>query len=196
MPKIFGIGLSKTGTTSLNMALGILGFNVVKAGRTWPLPDDFTAATHEVVAAYFEDLDRLYPGSRFIYTVRDHADWLRSMERHWKFFRETGHTTYPWLNRIYGRDDWTFDRETMLAAYTKHHERVMAYFRGRELLVMDIRNGWEPLCAFLNCPVPIEPFPYANVGTGSFWWLGKRRIRRLRKQMKPVLGLITRPKSC
>jgi len=25
-----------------------------------------------------------------------------------------------------------------------------------------VREGWEPLCAFLGTPVPDEPFPQAN----------------------------------
>jgi hypothetical protein len=31
-----------------------------------------------------------------------------------------------------------------------------------KLLVMDIKDGWEPLCKFLGKPVPNEPFPRAN----------------------------------
>ena len=30
------------------------------------------------------------------------------------------------------------------------------------LLVWDVRDGWEPLCKFLNKPVPKKPFPELN----------------------------------
>jgi creatinine amidohydrolase/Fe(II)-dependent formamide hydrolase-like protein len=30
------------------------------------------------------------------------------------------------------------------------------------LLVWEAREGWEPLCDFLEVPVPREPFPHAN----------------------------------
>ena len=31
-----------------------------------------------------------------------------------------------------------------------------------QLLVFDVRQGWDPLCQFLNVPVPDEPFPNIN----------------------------------
>ena len=30
------------------------------------------------------------------------------------------------------------------------------------LLVFDVREGWEPLCRFLDRPVPSSPFPRTN----------------------------------
>ncbi len=30
------------------------------------------------------------------------------------------------------------------------------------LLVFDVKEGWEPLCKFLDVPVPDEPFPRVN----------------------------------
>jgi len=35
------------------------------------------------------------------------------------------------------------------------------------LLVMDLKEGWEPLCGFLDLPVPEEPFPRANDATAA-----------------------------
>ena len=31
-----------------------------------------------------------------------------------------------------------------------------------QLLIFDVREGWQPLCAFLEVPVPEEPFPRGN----------------------------------
>ncbi len=31
-----------------------------------------------------------------------------------------------------------------------------------KLLIMDVKDGWEPLCKFLEVPVPDEPMPRAN----------------------------------
>lgn len=33
---------------------------------------------------------------------------------------------------------------------------------GSQLLEYDVRDGWPPLCKFLNVPVPDEPFPREN----------------------------------
>lgn len=30
------------------------------------------------------------------------------------------------------------------------------------LLVMNLKEGWQPLCEFLDKPVPMEPFPRLN----------------------------------
>ena len=32
-----------------------------------------------------------------------------------------------------------------------------------QLLVWDLKDGWEPLCKFLNVPIPDEPIPRCNV---------------------------------
>lgn len=34
--------------------------------------------------------------------------------------------------------------------------------RGYELHSQRVRDGWEPLCDFLEVPVPDDPFPYIN----------------------------------
>ena len=37
------------------------------------------------------------------------------------------------------------------------------------LLEWTVEDGWEPLCKFLDKPVPDEPFPHVNAGAG---WVG------------------------
>ena len=78
-PKVLGVGLSKTGTSSLSAALTILGYRTVHyppLDRLRELLDDSDAATDTPVACSFRELDRQYPGSRFILTVRDPDSWL------------------------------------------------------------------------------------------------------------------------
>lgn len=31
-----------------------------------------------------------------------------------------------------------------------------------KLLIMDLKEGWAPLCQFLHVPIPDEPLPRAN----------------------------------
>jgi Sulfotransferase domain len=49
----------------------------------------------------------------------------------------------------------------LLAAHTDYVKRVVPADR---LYFFDVRDGWEPLCKILDCPVPNEPFPHANKG--------------------------------
>jgi hypothetical protein len=64
-----------------------------------------------------------------------------------------------------------FDRPLFSAAYDRHHQDVLGYFRGREgdLLVLNIcaGEGWERLSPFLGREVPQDPFPWENRRPGA-----------------------------
>lgn len=62
------------------------------------------------------------------------------------------------------------DRAGVLAAYRRRTEEVRAAIPRERLLVLDVSQGWEPLCRFLGVPVPKEPFPRVN-STAEFWQL-------------------------
>jgi hypothetical protein len=100
--KIFGIGLSRTGTHSLGSALTTLGFRSVHfpcdsatreeiyrhfaagaASLRLSLLDLVDAVVDTPVTCVYKALDQRYPGSRFILTTRDMAPWLNSCERYW-----------------------------------------------------------------------------------------------------------------
>ena len=46
--------------------------------------------------------------------------------------------------------------------YEKHNESVKKLVPHEKLLVYDVREGWEPLCKFLEVEVPKEAFPNLN----------------------------------
>lgn len=43
-----------------------------------------------------------------------------------------------------------------------HRDYVIRTIPPERLLVMSVKDGWEPLCKFLREPVPNEPFPHGN----------------------------------
>ncbi|GAA4432433.1 sulfotransferase family protein [Georgenia halophila] len=53
-------------------------------------------------------------------------------------------------------------RAEAVAAYERHVREVQAHVPADRLLTFDVRDGWEPLCAFLGVDVPDEPFPKVN----------------------------------
>ena len=57
---------------------------------------------------------------------------------------------------------------TLKKAYNEHNENVMTKVPSDRLLVWNVKEGWEPLCKFLNHPVPKEPIPHDNK-TGTDW---------------------------
>lgn len=64
------------------------------------------------------------------------------------------------------------DRAGVLAAYRRRTEEVRATIPRERLLVFDVSEGWEPLCAFLGVPVPSTAFPRVN-STQEFWQLAE-----------------------
>lgn len=63
--------------------------------------------------------------------------------------------------------NWS-DREAALAALHHREAEVRAAIPASRLLVFDVAQGWEPLCAFLGKPVPATPFPNRNQAD-DFW---------------------------
>ena len=59
------------------------------------------------------------------------------------------------------------ERKTNIAAFERHIAEVKAYVPAERLLGWHPSDGWEPLCAFLEVPVPSEPFPHLNSGAGE-----------------------------
>ena len=167
--KIFGIGLSKTGTTSLADALGLLGYSVIDFPLGLRGVEEHDAATDTPIADCFELLDRQYPRSKFIYTVRQRDRWIRSCKTHWARFVDGGCETRPeaaeLFKHLYGTID--FDADLFKKAYDRHETRVLRYFSSRpdDLLIIDIcseESGWEPLCSFLGKEIPDCAFPHMN----------------------------------
>jgi len=54
------------------------------------------------------------------------------------------------------------DREHATAVFRRHEAEVRATIAAERLLVWRASDGWEPLCRFLDVPVPDELFPHAN----------------------------------
>lgn len=174
--KVFGIGLSKTGTHSLNAALTELGYPSVhypcpalmSSGRYAEALGAHRAATDITVSAYFRELDAAYPGSRFILTTRDTASWLNSVQRH--YARREHELDEPDLPKhkvreaVYGIRD--FDPVVFASAYAAHTDAVREYFRDRpdDLLEMSIcgGEGWDRLCPFLGVEGRVEHMPWEN----------------------------------
>jgi hypothetical protein len=69
----------------------------------------------------------------------------------------------------------------LLAAHTDYVKRVVPADR---LYFFDVRDGWEPLCKILDCPVPDEPFPHANKGMSVQKAFGRLINRALLRWLK------------
>ena len=54
------------------------------------------------------------------------------------------------------------DRAYAIQCFNEHTEAVKQHVPPENLLIFQVKEGWEPLCAFLEVPVPDVPFPHVN----------------------------------
>ena len=58
---------------------------------------------------------------------------------------------------------------TLKQLYKTHNEYVKSAVRKEDLLVWNVKDGWEPLCVFLGKEVPSHPVPHDNKGGDMKW---------------------------
>lgn len=183
--KIFGIGLPRSGTTSLNEALTILGYKSIhnpskfilkKLAGIYTLNGRWDAITN-FGEFFFPILDEIFPNSKFILTIRDKSKWLNSCRI--KYKRPSNY--FENLNRLSIFGVFVFHQRIFSNIYDQHLHIVFKYFEKRnDLLILNLENDncWEKLCDFLNQPVPNAPFPHANSTKENQLKREKGRIRR------------------
>lgn len=185
--KIFCIGLSKTGTTSMTAALQMLGYSALH----WANPatnalmheDDFLlfdAFADLPTCEAFERTYYLFPNSRFIYTTRPLQSWKRSYEaqmqgagegafaaRRTRMLRDGADTAWGSANARIALGLF-YNHPDIVAAYKAYHGRVHRFFADKpasRFLVFDLASGhgFPELCAFTGRPDPGAPYPQKNV---------------------------------
>lgn len=124
-------------------------------------------------AFFYGDIIRVHPEAKVMVSVRDPVGWFKSIQGTLKQVRSL--KPIPQVRRAQGFLEAalnTFfegkaeDKAYMMDFFERHTESVKAYVktnRGAEnVLVYDVREGWEPLCAFLEVEVPKQPYPRLN----------------------------------
>ena len=53
-------------------------------------------------------------------------------------------------------------KDNAIAVFNAHNEEVRRCVPEKRLLVYESGEGWQPLCAFLDVPVPATPYPKVN----------------------------------
>jgi sulfotransferase family protein len=183
--KFLGVGLSKTGTSSLHYAFQSLKlrsihydrrrlYDVVMGRNPHPdfrIYDDVDAVCDLPSACFYEEFLAAYPDLRFILTVRDEDSWWASMEQHLLRNPVPSEREDPfiWKLRHFAYGTATAAEFIYRKKYREHNQRVIDRLPAERLLVMNIvaGDGWEPLCRFMGRPVPAVPFPVKHVTPGG-----------------------------
>ena len=177
--KVFGIGLNKTGTTSLKLAFERLGFrHLSRKPRLFKLwkNRDFEAI-FDFIEAYdtFEDwpwplmvpelLERYGDRAKFVLTRRRSGPvWVESLKKHAERTNPQNNPRKAIFGHAFphGRErehilfyDWHLlrTREAFADAGLEHRLIELCFEEG---------DGWAELCGFLGKPVPDRAFPRAN----------------------------------
>jgi hypothetical protein len=128
-------------------------------------------------------LDR-YPDAKVLLSMRDPEAWERSMrETVWEFRHGDSLMAHlgqararidpDWaeyirmLDRMLWKDNGTLvgnhqDAQGMIDAFHRHNNAVRESVPADRLLVWEVKEGWEPLCRFLEVDIPDAPFPNVN----------------------------------
>lgn len=190
--KIIGAGFGRTGTMSIKAALEILGFGPcyhmkIALTRPWHIPfwlaairgrsrrwkrffRKYNSTVDWPACEFYKNLIKVYPDAKVLLNVRDPDAWYESSLK--TIYRIQYVTPYwfpqlllimqerlIWKGRF--RDDFK-NKELALSILEQHYQEVKDFVPPAKLLVYDVKQGWEPLCKFLEVPVPDKPFPHLN----------------------------------
>ncbi len=184
--KVFGIGLSRTGTKSLTLALQMLGLRAqhwINALTSHMLDGTDAASLDAIIDGWpsdnFERLAEDYPDALFVVTERERGSWSRSFHEHWRRVHSVAS-----LDELRSRLDdpatlcphgeqWREVEGRLYAshlsaedAYEAHCQRVSAFFASKpnRLLRLPLEHPepWALLCPFLGLPVPNAPYPHLS----------------------------------
>lgn len=136
---------------------------------------NYQATLDYPASAFYRELMEAFPDAKVLLSVRDPDRWYKStlntiyaqpaftplLRRLFPPLRTMTlmvHATI-WDRIFHGRFE---DRDYAISIFNQHIENVKASVPPDKLLIFDVKEGWGPLCDFLDVPVPAEPFPHLN----------------------------------
>ena len=136
-------------------------FNSYRSSVEWP------------VVSFIHEMIQNFPDARFVLTQREPESWYESASRTiFEGLELSAHNPDPAkrdssamkrrliLEHTFEGMYW--NKEHTIEIYKKHVQHVIGTVPQKRLLHFDVRDGWEPLCDFLQKPAPQEPFPWLN----------------------------------
>jgi len=142
---------------------------------------NYSAVCDTPCITFWREILRAHPHAKIILTVRNPRDWFTSINKalvplstqilRWSwmlkiicyiFYR---HAFQVELLRILFQPFQSKELLTESTAcefYEGWNKDILASVPSSNLLVFDVKQGWTPLCQFLGCKQPEEPFPRLN----------------------------------
>jgi len=134
---------------------------------------------------FYKDILKMNPSAKVLLTVREPRGWYASANYLMTIiYTLTCTRPYSWFLTLVGHGgtvayistnmelplglNGAYHRalrqgeEQAIAFYNDHVAEVKAAVPPQQLLEFNVKEGWEPLCKFLDCPIPTIPFPNIN----------------------------------
>ena len=172
--KVFVIGFQKTGTTSLEHALQLMGYRVFGGDKNLMKFDNkndlknyiqntlenWDAVQDMPWPLFYQELYELYPDAKFILTIRDSKKWIRSVVTYFASIR------IPLHQKIYQVPCAEGYESRYLEVYERMNSEILAFFKNKpNFLVMEVGVNFDypTLCNFLHIEtIPEDAFPHAR----------------------------------
>lgn len=136
---------------------------------------------------FYKELMEVFPDAKVILTIREPESWYKSVretiyqlginrnsfpENVLALMTQSNSKFSTMMNNLARQKNNRFNNG-LYDAISEGKEASMVYFNDwvkdvkttvpkEKLLVFSVKEGWEPLCKFLNVPVPNQPFPNIN----------------------------------
>jgi hypothetical protein len=148
---------------------------------------DYEATLDWPACTFYEELMEQHPDARVLLSVRDPERWYESTRS--TIYELTKLIEGSTISRVIfglisllvfggftgrrsslandliweGTFDGRFeDKAYAIGVFERHNEEVKRHVPPERLLVYEVKEGWGPLCEFLDVPEPDEPFPHLN----------------------------------
>lgn len=185
LDKIFIVGLPRTATTSMCVAMLELGYTVAHTCYTQACLCHAQVIADTPIFAEYEILDSKFKLAKFIYLDRELTTWLPSIKqlllRMHKNINRTDGGFNPIIKRCYTSIFHPFTLENiqndefLTRCYLNHQQQLFSYFKHRsdDLLVINLstQDSYPKLLKFLNYNGAIKTgFKKLNIGGKVTAW--------------------------
>ena len=125
-------------------------------------------------ARWWREIAAHYSDAKVLLSIRDPEAWYASMiNTIYQPMKSPAPDNAPELVRLQSEmvrksilietfDNRFEDKAHAIEVFKRHNQEVRDSVDPARLLEFDVREGWAPLCRFLDVPIPDEPFPRLN----------------------------------
>ncbi|KAI9710659.1 MAG: hypothetical protein M1820_002492 [Bogoriella megaspora] len=187
------------------------GYGQFKTSDWDKLLGNYAAVADLPAILFTQELLEAYPSSKVVLVERDIETWYRSFNEGiiipvWnpiirflavvdtRFIGRLGSTSARWTKHWLRANSRQEMQNNAKSVYEEHYAFVRKITPPGRLLELKLGDGWEPLCKFLDKPIPDVPFPRVNESAALQEKMGlivKRGIRTMAIKYSPwVMAII------